>query len=122
MYNIFSDEGITGTSAKKRPGFQKMISWCDKGKIDLIITKSITRFARNTLDCLYYVRYLQERNIPVIFESEGIDTSKTDNELILTILGATSQAESEATSSRVKWGVREGFRKGRVRYYYIRLR
>lgn len=110
----FSDEGITGTSAKKRPGFQRMISWCDEGKIDLIITKSITRFARNTLDCLYYVRYLQQRNIPVIFESEGIDTSKTDNELILTILGATSQAESEATSNRVKWGVREGFRKGKV--------
>lgn len=115
---IFSDEGITGTSAKKRPGFQKMISWCDKGKIDLIITKSITRFARNTEDCLHYVRYLQRLNIPVIFESEGIDTSKNDNELLLTILGATSQAESEATSSRVKWGVREAFRKGKVRYYY----
>lgn len=73
---IFSDEGITGTSAKKRPVFQKMISWCDRGKIDLIITKSITRFARNTEDCLHYVRYLQKLNIPVIFESEGIDTSR----------------------------------------------
>ena len=120
LAGLFTDEGITGTSASKRPGFQNMIRRCEQGKIDLVITKSISRFARNTLDCLYYVRYLQELGIPILFETEGIDTSKMDNELLLTILGATSQAESEATRNRVKWGVREGFRKGQVRYYYKR--
>ena len=118
LAGIFADEGITGTSAAKRPEFQKMIRRCEQGKIDLVITKSISRFARNTLDCLYYVRYLQERGIPIIFENEGLNTSQMDNELTLTILGATSQAESEATSSRVKWGVRAAFREGKVRYYY----
>lgn len=88
-----------------------MIRWCQQGKIDLILTKSISRFARNTLDCLYYVRLLQQLNIPIIFESEGIDSSQMSNELILTLMGATSQAESEAISSRVKWGVRESFKK-----------
>lgn len=75
LVGIFADEGITGTSAAKRPTFQKMIRHCEQGKIDLIITKSISRFARNTLDCLYYVRYLQERGIPIIFENEGLNTA-----------------------------------------------
>lgn len=118
LAGIFADEGITGTSAAKRPEFKKMIRRCEQGKIDLVITKSISRFARNTLDCLYYVRYLQERGIPIIFENEGLNTSQMDNELTLTILSATSQAKSEATSSRVKWGVRAAFREGKVRYYY----
>lgn len=118
LADIFADEAVTGTSAKKRRDFQRMITWCKKGKIDLIITKSISRFARNTLDCLYYVRYLQQLGIPVIFETEQIDTSKMDSELVLTLLGAASQAESEAASSRVKWGVREAFRNGKVQYYY----
>lgn len=95
-----------------------MIRWCQQGKIDLILRKSISRFARNTLDCLYYVRLLQQLNIPIIFESEGIDSSQMSNELILTLMGATSQAESEAISSRVKWGVRESFKKGNVKYTY----
>ena len=118
LAGIFADKGITGTSAAKRPAFQKMIRYCKAGKIDLVITKSISRFARNTLDCLYYVRCLQELGIPILFETEGLNTAQMDNELILTILGATSQAESEATSSRVKWGVRAAFREGRVRYDY----
>ena len=118
LAGIFADKGITGTSAMKRPEFQKMIRYCKSGKIDLVITKSISRFARNTLDCLYYVRYLQELGIPILFETEGLNTARMDNELLLTILGATSQAESEATSSRVKWGLRAAFREGRVRYYY----
>lgn len=118
LVGIFADEGITGTSADKRPGFQKMIRWCQKGKIDYIITKSVSRFSRNTLECIYYVRLLQELGIPILFESEGLNTSRMDNELILTILGATSQAESEATSQRIKWGVRAGFKQGNVRYSY----
>lgn len=118
LADIFADEGITGTSAQKRPEFQRMIHYCQQGKVDLILTKSISRFARNTLDCLYYVRLLQGLQIPVIFEGENIDTSKMDSEFLLAMLGANSQAESEATSSRIKWGVRAGFREGKVRYYY----
>ena len=95
-----------------------MIRKCKQGKIDLILTKSISRFMRNTLDCLYYVRLLQRLNIPIIFETEGIDTSQMMNELILTLMEATSQAESEAISSRVKWGVRASFKEGNVRYSY----
>jgi DNA invertase Pin-like site-specific DNA recombinase len=118
LAGIFADKGITGTSVEKRAGFQRMIRWCQQGKIDLILTKSISRFARNTLDCLHYVRLLQQLNIPIIFESEGIDSSQMSNELILTLMGATSQAESEAISSRVKWGVRASFKEGNVRYSY----
>ena len=73
LVGIFADEGITGTSADKRPGFQKMIRWCQKGKIDYIITKSVSRFSRNTLECLYYVRLLQDLGVPILFESEGLN-------------------------------------------------
>ena len=118
LAGIFADKGVTGTSVEKRNGFQRMIRKCKQGKIDLILTKSISRFMRNTLDCLYYVRLLQRLNIPIIFETEGIDTSQMMNELILTLMGATSQAESEAISSRVKWGVRASFKEGNVRYSY----
>lgn len=90
LAGIFADKGITGTSVEKRAGFQRMIRWCRQGKIDLILTKSISRFARNTLDCLHYVRLLQQLNIPIIFETEGIDSSQMSNELILTLMGATS--------------------------------
>lgn len=118
LVDIFADEGITGTSAQKRPEFQRMIQYCRQGKVDLVLTKSISRFARNTLDCLYYVRLLQGLQIPIIFEGENIDTSKMDGEFLLAMLGANSQAESEATSSRIKWGVRAAFREGKVRYSY----
>lgn len=118
LAGIFADKGVTGTSVEKRNGFQRMIRKCKQGKIDLILTKSISRFMRNTLDCLYYVRLLQRLNIPIIFETEGIDTSQMMNELILTLMEATSQAESEAISSRVKWGVRASFKEGNVRYSY----
>ena len=118
LAGIFADEGISGTSAEKRPAFQRMIRCCKKGKIDLILTKSISRLSRNTVDCLQYVRLLQELRIPVIFEAEGINTLNMQNEFLLAVMGANSQAESEATSSRVKWGVRNAFREGKVRYYY----
>ena len=91
-----------------------------KREIDLILTKSISRFARNTEDCLHYVRLLKGPQIPVIFETERLDTSQMDSEFFLAMLGANSQAESEATSSRVKWGVRAAFRDGKVRYQYKR--
>ena len=74
MAGIYADEGITGTTAKKHPDFMRMIADCGKGKIDMIITKSVSRFSRNSLDCLLYVRELKELGIPIIFEKEGINT------------------------------------------------
>lgn len=120
LADIFADKGISGTSVYRRAEFQRMIRWCKQGKIDLILTKSISRFARNTEDCLHYVRMLKTLRIPVIFETERLDTSQMDSEFFLAMLGANSQAESEATSSRVKWGVRAAFREGKVRYQYKR--
>lgn len=120
LADIFADEGISGTSVYRRAEFQRMIRWCKRGKIDLILTKSISRFARNTEDCLHYVRMLKTMRIPVIFETERLDTSQMDSEFFVAMLGANSQAESEATSSRVKWGVRAAFREGKVRYQYKR--
>jgi len=120
LADIFADEGSSGTSVYKRAEFQRIIRWCKKGKIDLILTKSISRFARNTEDCLHYVRMLKAMQIPVIFETERLNTSQMDSEFFLAMLGANSQAESEATSSRVKWGVRAAFREGKVRYQYKR--
>ena len=86
MAGIFADEGITGTSAQKRPEFLKMIRQCRQKKIDVILTKSISRFARNTVDCLKYVRALKELGIAIIFEKEGINTLETDSEILLTRL------------------------------------
>ncbi len=78
LADIFADEAISGTSVDNRTEFQRMIRWCKKGKIDLILTKSISRFARNTEDCLHYVRLLKGLQIPVIFETERLDTSQMD--------------------------------------------
>lgn len=118
LAGIFADEGVSGTSVAGREGFQKMLRYCEQGKIDLIITKSITRFSRNIVDCLLVVRQLQELRIPVIFEAENINTGTMESEFILALMGTFSQAESEAISSRVKWGIRESFRSGNPRYYY----
>ena len=88
MAGIYADEGITGTVAKKRPGFMKMIEDCRKGKIDMIVTKSVSRFSSNNLDCLMYVRELKQLGIPIIFEKEGINTIQVSSELLLTLFGA----------------------------------
>ena len=87
MAGIYADEGITGTIAKKRPGFMKMIEDCRKGKIDIIITKSVSRFSRNNLDCLMYVRELKGKGIPIIFEKEGINTLQVSSELLIALFG-----------------------------------
>ena len=94
MAGIFADEGITGTSAAKRPQFLRMIRQCRQKKIDLVLVKSISRFARNTVDCLNYVRALRELGIAIIFEEQNINTLETDGELLLTLLGAVAQGES----------------------------
>lgn len=118
MAGIYADEGITGTVAKKRPGFMKMIEDCRKGKIDMIVTKSVSRFSRNNLDCLMYVRELKQLGIPIIFEKEGINTIQVSSELLLTLFGALSQAESESTSMNVKLGIRQSLKNGNVRFSY----
>lgn len=118
MAGIYADEGITGTVAKKRPGFMKMIEDCRKGKIDMIVTKSVSRFSRNNLDCLMYVRELKQLGIPIIFEKEGINTIQVSRELLLTLFGALSQAESESISMNVKLGIRQSLKNGNVRFSY----
>lgn len=121
MAGIFADEGITGTSAQKRPEFLKMIRQCRQKKIDIILTKSISRFARNTVDSLKYIRALKELGIAVIFEKEGINTLETDSEILLTMLSAFAQAESENISANVIWGIRQAMREGKVRIQYKKL-
>ena len=121
MAGIFADEGITGTSAKKRPQFQRMIHMCRKKKIDLILVKSISRFARNTVDCLHYIRALRELGIAVIFEKENINTMDAESEMIITMMGAFAQAESESISRNVIWGIRQAMREGRVNFPYWNL-
>lgn len=121
MAGIFADEGITGTSTRKRDEFNRMIRKCRQKKIDLILTKSISRFARNTLDCLRYVRVLRELGIGVYFEKENINTLNMDTELILTFMGAFAQSESESISANVKWGIRQAMKEGKVHIDFKRL-
>lgn len=121
MAGIFADEGISGTSTKKRENFNRMIRKCRQKKIDLILTKSISRFARNTVDCLKYIRALRELGIGVCFEKENINTLEMDTELMLTFMGAFAQAESESISENVKWGKRHAIREGNVFVNFKRL-
>lgn len=121
MAGIFADEGISGTSTKKRENFNRMIRKCRQKKIDLILTKSISRFARNTVDCLKYIRALRELGIGVCFEKENINTLEMDTELMLTFMGAFAQAESESISENVKWGKRQAIREGNVFVNFKRL-
>lgn len=121
MVGIFADEGITGTSAKKRPEFLHMIRLCKQKKIDIILTKSISRFARNTVDCLKYIRGLRELGIAVVFEKENINTLESDSELLITLLGAFAQAESESISANVRWGKRQAMREGKANIQYKKL-
>lgn len=118
MAGIYADEGITGTIAKKRPDFMRMIEDCRKGKIDLIITKSVSRFSRNNLDCLLYVRELKEMGIPIVFEKEGINTMQVSSELLITLFSGLSQAESESISMNVKIGKRQSLKNGNVPFSY----
>lgn len=118
MAGIYADEGITGTIAKKRPDFMRMIDDCRKGKIDIIITKSVSRFSRNNLDCLLYVRELKELGIPIIFEKEGINTLQVSSELLITLFSGLSQAESESISMNVKIGKRQSLKNGNVPFSY----
>lgn len=114
MAGIFADEGISGTSTKKRDDFNRMIRKCKKGKINLILTKSISRFARNTLDTINYTRMLRAMGIGIYFEKENINTLDMDSEMLITMLGAFAQAESESISRNVAWGKRKAIQDGKI--------
>lgn len=111
---IYADEGISGTNTKKREQFLKMVEDCKVGKIDMIITKSISRFTRNTLDCLNYVRQLKDLGIGVIFEKENINTLDGKGEVLLSILSSLAQDESRSISENSTWGIRRRFEQGKV--------
>ena len=121
LAGIFADEGITGTSTKKRDEFLKLMALCEKGKIDMVLTKSVSRFSRNTLDAITYIRKLKAKGIPIIFEKEGINTMQMASEMALCFLSGFAQAESESISRNVTWGKRQSFKNGNVPFQYKRL-
>ena len=112
LAGIFADDGISGTGTRKRSGFMEMIAACEDKKVDLVITKSISRFARNTADCLNYSRKLKNLGIPIIFEKESINTMEASGELMFTILSSLAQEESRNISENTQWGIRSKFQQG----------
>lgn len=111
---IYADPGITGTRAEKRPDFMRMIADCRAGKINKILVKSISRFARNTVDALNYIRELKELGISIYFENENIDTLTTGGEVLITILAAMAEQESRTMSTNIKWTYQKKFKNGEV--------
>ncbi|AGA68803.1 site-specific recombinase, DNA invertase Pin [Desulfitobacterium dichloroeliminans LMG P-21439] len=118
---IFADDGISGTNTKKREEFNRMIDGCMEGNIDLVITKSISRFARNTLDCLKYIRQLKDKNISVFFEKENINTMDAKGEVLLTIMASLAQQESQSLSQNVKLGLQYRYQQGKVQVNHNRF-
>lgn len=121
MAGIYADEGISGTSMKKRTEFKKMITACKRGHIDLIITKSLSRFARNTVDCLETVRLLKANGIGVYFEKENINTLTESSEFLITLFSGFAQAESESLSKNVAWGKAKSAEAGKVTFQYKKM-
>ena len=116
--SVYTDEGITGTNTKKREGFNQMVADALAGKIDLIVTKSVSRFARNTVDSLVTVRKLKERGVEIFFEKENIWTLDSKGELLITIMSSLAQEESRSISENVTWGQRKRFADGKVSMPY----
>ena len=112
LAEIYADEGITGTSAAKRDDFQRMLADCRKGRIDKILVKSISRFARNTKECLEYIRELKELGISVFFEEHNIDTKMVTSEMLTAVLASCAQAESESISKNMVWSIQKRMQKG----------
>ena len=112
LAGIYADKGISGTHMKNRPAFQQMISDCKNGKIEIVVTKSISRFSRNTVEFIETIRMLGSLGIAVYFEKENINTLSTAGEMMLTVLSSVAQAEAEAVSSNLKWGIRRRFETG----------
>ena len=109
---LYADKGISGTGTKKRAEFNRMIADCEAGKIDIILVKSVSRFARNTLDLLQTVRHLRELGISVRFEEQNIDSLTEEGELMLTLMASVAQAESESISENAKWAIHKAFQQG----------
>ena len=118
LEGIYADKGITGTSYKKRDEFNRMIRRCKQGKIDMIIVKSIARFARNTVDCLKFVRMLRDLDVDVYFEEQGIHSNQPGAEFYITIYGCIAQSESENISANVRWGKAQSAKEGNVPFHY----
>ena len=118
LVGIFADKGLSGTMTKNLTSFNKMIRMCKKGLIDLILCKSISRFARNTVDCLNYVRELKSLGISVYFEKENINTGNINSEFMITLYAAFAQAESESISKNITWGIENSFKKGKFYYNF----
>ena len=116
---IYADEGISGTSKHKRNEFLRLMKDCEAKKVDMVITKSISRFARNTKDCIEAVRKLKELNIAIFFEKENINTLLVDSELIITILGSTAQEESVSISKNNRWAIQKRFQSGEWNPSYL---
>ncbi|MBQ1492495.1 MAG: recombinase family protein, partial [Blautia sp.] len=112
LVDIYWEQGVSGTKAETRPELQRLLADCRKGLIDLVITKSISRFSRNTTDCLDMVRNLSSLGVRIIFEKEGIDTGRMESEFLLTLLSAFAENESRSLSSNMKWGIRKRFEAG----------
>ena len=112
LVNVYADEGVTGTREDKREDFQRMMNDCRKGKIDRIYTKSISRFSRNTKDCLKNIRDLKSLGITVFFEKENIDTANMPDEMMITIMGGLAQEESVSISKNMKWSYQKRMQSG----------
>lgn len=110
---VYADEGITGTLTSKRKDFLRLMNDCEKGKIDMILTKSISRFARNTVDSLSWVRKLRAMNVGVYFEEQAIDSLKAENEMLIGLFSVIAQAESENISANVRWGIQQSMKSGK---------
>ena len=115
---LYYDEGISGTKKEKRQALLQMMTDCENGKIDFIVTKSLSRFARNTTDCLELVRRLQELHIPVYFEKENLNTGSMETELFLSVMSSLAESESVSISENSKWGVRHRFENGSFKFSY----
>lgn len=115
---IYADPGITGTRADKRPEFQRLIADCRSGKVKRVLVKSISRFARNTVDALNYIRELKELGIGIFFENEQIDTLSTGGEVLITVLAAMAEQESRNMSTNIKWAFRKKFQDGEIMLNY----
>ena len=118
LVKIFADKGITGTSVKKRDEFNKMIRFCKQGKVDMIITKSISRFARNTEDCLHYTRMLNRYGVDVYFEEQKLHSTQPGADFYIGIYGSIAQSESENISANVRWGKEQSAKQGKVAFQY----
>ena len=121
LVGIYADEGISGTRTKNRTQFNKMIRAARRKKIDIILCKSISRFARNTVDCLDYVRELKSLGVTVIFEKDNINTSSMSSEFAISLYASFAQAESESISKNVTWGIEKAYREGNIHYRFHQM-